>query len=308
MLIEVSAKEFKHRLDSDPHPYISEPFMELNKWKVDSLKRLIEDKNKVSMGFIAGIKDGILSSPFSAPFGGFHYRNESIYINNIQEFIKQLLDFSKNHGIKKINLTLPPAIYQQSFNAKLVNTLIRSDFDMELPEITNWIELRFFNEVFSHRNSREYYKQSLKNELLFCTIIESAEKETAYEIIRENRMRFGRPIHMSLDDILHMEEIWPVDFFGVKDTVGEMVASGIFYRFPRQIAYAVFWADTEKGRPLRAMDFLAFNLLSHYRSAGFEYIDLGISTESGIPNEGLLRFKETHEAVSSLRYSFTWEA
>jgi hypothetical protein len=308
MLIEVSAKEFKHRFGSDPHPYISEPFTEFNKWKVDRIVRLIEDNKKVSMGLLAGIKDGILRSPFSAPFGGFHYRNESVYINNVQEFIKQLLDFSKNHGIKKINLTLPPSIYQQSINAKLVNTLIRSDFDMELPEITNWIELRHFNEVFSHRNSREYYKQSLKNKLLFCTIKESTEKELAFEIIRENRQRFGRPIYMSFDDILQMEEIWPVDFFGVKDTVGEMVASGIFYRFPRQIAYAVFWADTEKGRPLRAMDFLVFNLLRHYRSAGFEYIDLGISTELGIPNDGLLRFKETHEAVSSLRYSFTWEA
>ena len=308
MLIEVSAKEFKHRFGTDPHPFISEQFSEFNKWKADKIVRLIEDTQKVSIGLIAGIKDGILKSPFSAPFGGFHYQNESIYINKIEEFIENLLVYSKKQEIKEIYLILPPSIYQQSFNAKVVNLLIRQGFEMALPEITNWIELRHFNGRFSHRSSREYYQQAVKNHLLFSALTEHEEKIIAFDIICENRKRFGRPIHMSFDDIIHMGEMWPVDFFCVKDSEGEMLASGIFYQFPRQISYAVFWGDTEKGRPLRAMDFLIYNLLSYYKSAGFEYIDLGISTESGMPNEGLLRFKETHESTSSLRYSFTWKA
>jgi len=54
------------------------------------------------------------------------------------------------------------------------------------------------------------------------------------------------------------------------------------------------------------MDFLLFNLWSYYKEVGFELIDLGISTEAGLPNEGLLRFKETHGSVSSIRNTFTW--
>ena len=84
MLVEVSAKEFKNRFNSDPHPFISEQFIELNKKKVDKIVRLVENEQKVSIGLIAGIKNNILESPFSAPFGGFHYRNESIYINKIE--------------------------------------------------------------------------------------------------------------------------------------------------------------------------------------------------------------------------------
>ena len=55
------------------------------------------------------------------------------------------------------------------------------------------------------------------------------------------------------------------------------------------------------------MDYLILNLFMHYKEAGFKFMDLGISTEDGIPNEGLLRFKESHEAVSSLRYRFVLE-
>ena len=78
------------------------------------------------------------------------------------------------------------------------------------------------------------------------------------------------------------------------------------YRCHPEIVYALFWGDNEAGRPLRAMDFQAMHLWMHYKKAGYRFLDLGISTESGIPNEGLLRFKESHNAETSIRYKFSW--
>ena len=88
---------------------------------------------------------------------------------------------------------------------------------------------------------------------------------------------------------------------------GEPLAAAILYRGNPRIIQAVFWGDNNLGRPLRAMDFLAFNLWEFYKKLGYEYLDLGTSSVRGIPNEGLLRFKETHDCVSSLRYSFFWD-
>ena len=308
MLIEVSAKEFHHRFNSDPHPFLSAQFIELNKEKVDKIVRLVEDNEKVSIGLIAGIKDGVFNTSFSAPFGGFHYRNENIYIGMIEQFLEYLKLYLKNNNIQKACLSLPPAIYQESFNAKIVNLFIRLGFILELPEITNWIDLNNFKGQFSHRSSREHYNQAVRNNLSFKYLSDINEKRAAFDLIKQNRARFNRPIHMDLADIINTGELWPVDFFSVTNSEGIILSSGIFYQFPGNIAYAVFWGDNEEGRPLRAMDFLIYNLITYYKSAGFLYIDLGISTESGMPNEGLLRFKETHEATSSLRYSFTWNA
>ncbi len=111
---------------------------------------------------------------------------------------------------------------------------------------------------------------------------------------------------MTLDDIIHTSKLWPVDFFKVMAADRTIVASAIFYRYHPEICYGVFWGDNEVGRPIRAMDFLTFKLWSHYKNLGYKFIDLGISTEAGLPNEGLLRFKESHEAFSSLRYKFFW--
>jgi hypothetical protein len=306
MLIELDPKTFRHFFPADPHPFVSGPFITLNQKKADRIIHLAEDTRKPAMGLAAGIKKGLILSPFSAPFGGFHFKNENMYTGEIDGFLVQLKDYMVTEGLQGMELTLPPDLYHQTFNAKMVNALIRGGFQSELPDITGWIELDRFEGSFSHKNSREYYRQAVRNGLIFKTVTDRDEQNEVYELIRENRARFGRPIYMTFDDIIHTSELWTTDFFQVTSADHHMVASGIFYRSHPEIIHALFWGDNEAGRPLRAMDFLAFNIWSYYKDLGFKYIDLGISTESGIPNEGLLRFKESHNGTSSLKYKFNW--
>jgi hypothetical protein len=308
MLIECSTIDYKKLFPVNPNPFITEDFLELNKKKTEGLFRLINDTDKPSLGLVAGLKNGILKSPFSAPFGGFHFKNSNVYISEIDEFLKSLQLFITSHKLDGFELTLPPSIYHETFNAKAISSLIRTGFHTTVPEITNWIDLYSFREEFNQKNSREYYRQSIRNGLNFEFAESTPEKKEVYELIRQNRAKFGRPIYMTFDDIMNTGLLWPVDFFKVTDPEKSIVASAIFYRCHPTIAYAVFWGDNEAGRPLRAMDFLAFHLWSHYKKAGYNYIDLGISTESGNPNEGLLRFKESHNGISSLRYAFSWHA
>lgn len=308
MLIEVDSKTYSEIFPANPHQFISESFTELNRGKVEKVLRLIEDKEKVVIGLIAGIKNGMLQSPFSAPFGGFHFRHENIYIGEIDSFLISLQDYIQKNGLIGIEITQPPDIYHLTFNAKIVNSMFRTGFKSKIPEITNWVDLHQFNGSFTKSNSREYYRQAVRNNLSFNITTDGTEQMEIYDLIRANRTKFGRSIFMTLKDILDTGNLWPVDFFKVNSSDGTLVASAIFYRNHPDIAYPVFWGDNEIGRPLRAMDFLTFNLWSYYKKMGYKYLDLGISTEAGNPNEGLLRFKETHEAISSLRYSFFWNA
>jgi hypothetical protein len=307
MLIEVDSRTYKQYFPTNPHVFISEQFIELNKSKVEGIVRLIENCQKPSLGLIAGIRDGVLFSPFSAPFGGFHFLKQNIYISEIDNFINSLKGYIAERGFKKIELVLPPDIYHSTFNAKTINSLIRNQFECSIPEITNWIDLRQFNGSFTQRNSREYYQQAVRKGLIFSIVNDDGEKSDVFELILKNRERFGRPIYMSLKDIYETGKFSTVDYFKVNTLDGKLVASAIFYQNHPDICFAVFWGDNEDGRPARAMDYLAFNLWTYYKNLGYKYMDLGISTEAGIPNEGLLRFKETHEASSSLRYKFFWQ-
>ena len=305
-LRSIDAKEYNYFFPHDANPFISEKFISLNAHKVDRIVRLVEETDKVQIGLIAGIKNGVLCAPFSAPFGGFHCKGENIYTSVIESFIQNLIVYAQTEKIKEMDITLPPDIYCRRSNAKIVNALTRFGFKMQLPDITNCVDLREFKNVYTHNASRTYYNQAVNKKLTFAEATTTREKENIYGIIADNRARMGRPIFMTLDDILRTSTIFPTDFFQVLNDAGDITAGAILFRPHEEIVYALFWGDAVEGRSDRAMDFLILKLWSHYKAAGYAYIDLGISTEAGNPNEGLLRFKETHECISSLRYSFTW--
>ena len=304
MLVEVDATTFEQYFNNDIHPFISKAFVELNKAKVEKIVRLVEDTNKPEIGLLAGVSSNELLSPFSAPFGGFHFKKENIYSEKIDAFMLSLKEYIYINNFTEFRTTLPPDIYHQTFNAKCINSLNRAGFLNKTPEITSWIDLSSIADNYTQKNSREYYRQAQRNHLVFEQTFSESDKADAYQLISENRAKFGRPIYMTLDDLKQMEELWPVDYFKVTTTEQEMLASAIFYRWSNNIAYAVFWGDNEQGRSLRAMDYLILNLWHFYKNKKYRYVDLGISTEDGVPNSGLLRFKETHEAVSSVRYRF----
>ncbi len=305
MIVEVAEEVFKNYFPNDPHPFNSSHFLKLNKSKAEKILYLVEEEEKPEIGLVIGVRDSKLISPFSAPFGGFHFKKENMYSHKVDAFVVALKEYFIKSGYKELRIALPPDIYFQSFNAKCVSALFREGYCLEIPEITSYIELDSFNDRYKQKNSREYYRQAERNELIFKHTVDEKDISEGYNLISENRAKFGRPIYMTLDDILNTGKLWPVDFFKVTTPKGEIIASAIFYRFHQEIVYAVFWGDNDLGRPLRAMDYMILNLWSYYKKLGFKYIDLGISTEDGVPNAGLLRFKETHEAVSSIRYRYS---
>jgi len=249
----------------------------------------------------------MLLSPFSAPFGGFHYRNEYIFISEIEDFLEDLKEYAKTAELKSVYLSLPPLIYLKSFNAKVVNSLIRLGYKMLIPEITSCLNLIEFNYRFSYTTCRNNYKRAVRNKLTFKILNNIEEKRKGYELIWENRSQRGRLIHMTFDEIIQTNSIWPTDFFCIYNEECQMVACAIFYQFPENIAYAALWGDNLIGRSLLSMDFLIFNLWNHYKLLGYQYVDIGNSTVCGMPNETLLRFKEIHECNSSIRFRFSYE-
>lgn len=306
MLIETELSAYYEIFPAEVNPFITKGFIELNQGKAERILTLIDNQDKPGLGLVAGIQQDVLKSPFSAPFGGFHFKSDNLFSGKIDAFVQKLSEYIISQNLKGFDLIFPPDIYHQTFNAKVANALVRAGFAQSVPDITNWVDLNNFSGSFKQKNSRECFRQAVRNGLSFTSVDNREEMEGVYDLIRLNRKRFGRPIYMSLKDILQVKGLWPVDFFKICSPDGSLVASAIFYRFHPDVAYAVFWGDNPKGRSLKAMDFLALHLYDFYKDKGFRYIDLGISTENGVPNEGLLRFKESHDATSSVRFNFSY--
>ena len=300
---------------TDPHPYVSRAFIETHAFHCEKVLYLASSHTKSKLGLVVGIKDGFLCSPFSAPFGGFHSHNQRVSPQEIDLFLEGLKQFCALNNFKGFRLTLPPSIYHQSLNAKLINSLLRFGAHLDTPEVTSWIDLQTFSGEFTQKETRRLVRKSEALGLILHSVQSDAEKELCFGIIADNRGRNGRPLYMGLDDMKRVEAILPVDYFLVKrtthshaDTVNQNLAAAIFYRGHHSIVQAIFWGDSAEGRDYHTMNFLASQLWNHYREEGYAAIDLGISTESGEPNNGLLHFKEAHDAISAPRFSFRWDA
>ncbi len=204
-----------------------------------------------------------------------------------------------------LKVTLPPDIFHPGINAKCVNSFIRHSYTFDTPEVSHWVDLQSFCHHYDDNYVRTHLRKAIAYGITFRKVTEKVEKETCYNIISHNRSSRSRPMYMDFDEVLQMESIVQVDWF-LAEVEGEAVASGIYYCNDRNISLGIFWGDTDKGRKMSAMNLLVDRLWDYYKKLGFKYVDLGISTEMGEPNSGLVRFKEGYEAEASPRFSFSW--
>jgi len=170
MLTEVSKDLYRSHFTQDPHPYISDGFLELVESKTDKIVRLIAPGDNITIGLIAGVKDNMLSAPFSAPFGGFHYNHDAVFYSDIFNFLENLKEYALSQQLKVMSIILPPNIYNCSMNAKFVNAFIRQGYTMEIPDIVSWIDLKLFDGTWKRKRIAENCKSAIKHNLSFSYV------------------------------------------------------------------------------------------------------------------------------------------
>ena len=306
MLVEVSKEEYRKHFPTDASPFISEAFIELIEKKQDRVVWLMKEDNP-SIGLLVGLKDGKLCSPFSAPFGGFHYSHEYIFYNMVHEFLSDLKEYVAREGLKQVAITLPPDLYQVNMNAKFINAFIRLGFKMEVPDLNSCIDLKKFDGVWVKSVVAQNCRKAIKHGLAWSEATERQEFEEAYKVIHSNREDQGRKILMNLEDILEVKKIFPVDFFLIRENNGNSIGAAIFYRGHEKIVQGIFLGDDLEKRNLGTMNYMYSNIYEYYKALGYDYIDLGVSSLEGEPNHGLIRFKELHNCKTSLRFTFSWK-
>ena len=304
MLTEVSQQTYRKYFPNDPHPYLSEAFIGIVSHKADRIIRLMDESDH-SLGLILGVIGNKLYSPFSAPFGGFHYSHEFLIYDSISNFLEKLKIFIQDNKFKEMHITLPPDIYQNNMNAKLANAFVRLGYEMKTPDITNWLNLHSFNGTWVYSKVGNRCRRAVRNKLRFEPASDEHSKMEAFELIRTNRLKQNREIHMNFDDLKAVEEIFPVDYFLIRDDAAHATGAGIFYRGHDKVVQGIFMGDDLNKRDLGTIDFLYLNLYEHYKQAGFNFIDFGTSSQNGDPNVGLIRFKEIHNCETSLRHTFS---
>ena len=305
-LSKVSAKEYNNYFATVFHVFNTVEFSELNSNKCESIHYLLFIDKKVRLGIVLGERENMLLSPFSAPFGGLTFMKSDIRLEYLEEAVKLLENYAFETG-RLIKISLPPSIYEPSFISKEIGVFARSHFKVQYVDLNYQFETQNFSlyEEQIARSARKNLHNSFKQNFLFKKLNSECafDVERVYEIIRVNRESKGFPLRMSLQNVLDTVNVIKADFF-VLIYQNEDVAAAQGFHVSTDVVQVIYWGDVPGHAELRAMNYLAYKVFEYYASLKIKIVDIGPSTENGIPNYGLCEFKENIGCSISLKYTF----
>lgn len=289
------------------HPVFNSPaFTQLYTHKCRAIHYLaFRRRNRIVAGIIAGETDGMLQSPFSAPYGGFTLLAAPA-IALLTELTDSLTGYARELGLG-IRITLPPVYMAPAEISAWAYVLglregvkITTDINYHIPlDGTAVPESRMA--PAARRNLRRALHSNLNFHHLETTPVAI---KRAYAIIKANHEAMRYPMNVSEADTVRTCMALHGDLFTVTGPDGTDVAAAIFYRSCKGIAHNAVWGDIPAYRSLRPMNFLAHGIACHYRAEGLKTLDLGTASLCGHPQPGLCHFKETLSALPSLKYTF----
>lgn len=306
-ILEVSPEEYENLVGNKIPCFCRKDFLELNVDKVDKIRYLVGKDTKKRFAIAIGEKYGEWKAPFSAPFADIIYLKKDVSVEQIYAFVAGLNSYAEECGVRKVNIYLPANIYNEQSNARLMNALIGNGYHIVYEEINYSFDLRDINIDLYPTKISHMGKKNLRIGMdsgLWLHHCESLrEKEEAYNIIKINRESRGFPLRMSRDQVMDTIEIVDHDLFLLKkDEI--TIASSVVYRVTEDVAQVVYWGNIPGVGEYKPINYLAYELIKFYKKQNFKILDIGPSTEEGVPNFGLCTFKESIGCIPSAKFRY----
>lgn len=247
----------------------------------------------------------ILNSHPGASYGSFVYKPD-LNFKEAHELVGILIEHAKNLKVERIQLTLPPIIYQTKYSNYIDFALYRNGFSYLKREVSSIVQLDFekANLINTYRaEARTATKKALKSGV---EIVECERFDEYYEILKKNlKLRHGvNPAH-TIDELKLLKKIFPtkVRLWGafLKD---KLIAGVCNFSANSNVVLAFYISHDEAYQEYRPVNLLFYEIMNRYREEGFKFLDFGIFTVIMEPNWGLARFKENFGARGIFRDTF----
>ena len=305
-IFEVNSGEYQKAVGTGMI-FDSAVFNDLNSNKVENVRYFIFKDSKNRFGLCMGGQKNSYRAPFSAPFAMFEPIRANWNIEQLEAAVDELLEFARREQWKEIGLTLPPNFYHPNLITVTQNILLRKGFCLKHIDLNYAFDLAKayagdYKEKLP-RNGRKNLNIALKNELLFKYCERDEQIKMAYEVIRINRESKGYPLRMTYEQVLDTIKIVPHDFFLVSLRGKNIAAAQVFY-VTDDIVQVIYWGDVPGFPEQKSINFLAYQLIQYYGKKGLKFLDIGPSTENGVPNYGLCDFKNSIGCEISTKMQF----
>ncbi len=270
---------------------------------------VVKKKNNIFSLFPAVLleRDGskILSSHSGASYGGFAYRKD-LNLKDAFTLVEMLIEYGKKLDVSKIQLTLPPVIYQSKYSNYFDFALIQNRFTYLKREVSSVVQLDV-EEGDLLATYRQEARTAVKKALKQGVIIKECENfEAYYEILKKNlKLRHNvNPTH-SLEELVKLKKLFPDEIRLWGAFVNDKLIAGVCnFSANDKVVLAFYISHDEEYQEYRAVNLLFYEIMKQSQKEGFKFLDFGIFTVNMEPNWGLGRFKENFGSRGIFRDTF----
>ena len=270
---------------------------------------ILEKKDKLKALFPAllvesnGVKS--LISHQGSSYGGLVVQ-EDLSFQDSYDFVEAITEYAEKAGFHRIQMTLPPAIYQYHVSNYLDFSLIKHGFNYKKRDVSSILTIEASPEKNLERFRSTHRTAVRKAVKQGVTVRETQDWSAFYDILKENlKIRHNvQPTH-TLDELLKLRDLYPeqIRLFGAYHE--ELLVAGVVnFSVNQDVVLAFYISHSEKYQSLRAVNLLFYEIISWCHANDFKYLDFGIFTVNMEPNFGLGRFKENFGASGGFRDTF----
>lgn len=257
------------------------------------------------------LRDGTWTSGHRAPFGGFDLARAWETPEDVGALVDVAVATLDGRGVRCARIRTKPISWSPA-EAVLQQALLQRGFVVERAELSFRIDLRvasaFGYAASLKKEARKALERAQGLGLDFAVIAEPDEWAEPFELLRANRAAKGRPMNLTLEYLLRAREAFGdrIRMVGLRDGA-QLVAAGLLYRVGDEREVVVRWGDHGHALPHSPMYLLAERIVDLVVDEGASSLDLGISSEDGVPNPGLVQFKRAIGAEAELRLDLVRE-
>lgn len=305
----LSAEEWDNFVDNSDNGTIFHKREFLSYHPADRFKDasfLVLKDNKLLALYTAAVveREGkkILASHPGASYGSFVY-DSNLNFKEAHAMVDVLLEYAETLKVDRIQLTLPPIIYQTKYSNYIDFALVRNGFTYLKRDVSSIVQLDYkIDELLStyRAEARTAVKKSIKQGV---EIVECENFKEYYDILKKNlKLRHNvSPAH-TLDELIKLKKMFPakIRLWGafLKD---KLIAGVCNFSTNPKVVLAFYISHDEEYQEYRAVNLLFYEIMKRYKAEGFRFLDFGIFTVNMEPNWGLARFKENFGARGIFR-------
>jgi hypothetical protein len=135
-----------------------------------------------------------------------------------------------------------------------------------------------------------------------------SELNAAFDLLKANRERRGVQLSIDREKFLKLATTQPNLYrcwLAIADS--QLMGAALTVELDEKSTYVLYWGDSLRGREVSVSASICLYLLVTVASEGKAFLDLGISSNAGQVDEGLLRFKSNlgAETYSQFRFSLS---